>query len=140
MEQAREYSIGYDFERIDEESTYANSKGYFFLITKCLAVSSDALVNKDVIRETDSLYLLRRLLIGYLKKEELETMNADFATVQNFIQQYQYATSQKLDVKAQRIYVEVRKILNRIGDTLSQKMHESNLYTLLKEKGNPLYA
>jgi len=77
---------------------------------------------------------------NFVKKEELETMNADFATVQNLIQQYQYATSQKLDVKAQRIYVEVRKILNRIGDTLSQKMHESNLYTLLKEKGNPLYA
>ena len=140
MDKATDHSFTYDYEKIDEESSYANSKGYFFLITKCLAVSSDALVNKDVIKEKDSLYLLRRLLIGYLKEAEITQMEIDFNQVENLIIQYQNCISQKLDYKAQKIYVEVRKILNKIGDLLSKKMHDSNLYTLLKEKGNPLYA
>lgn len=122
-----------------EESAFSNSKGYFYLITKCLAVSSESLVSKDIIKETDSLYLLRRLLIGYFTDEELANMNADFQNIRKQTQEYYSCLNQKLDWKAQQKMNNIRQLLDKIGDQISTKMHKSNLYTLLKEKGSFLY-
>ena len=122
-----------------EESAFSNSKGYFYLITKCLAVSSESLISKDIVKETDSLYLLRRLLIGYFTDEELTTMNTDFQTIRKNTQDFYTCLQQKLDWKAQQKMNTIRFLLDKIGDQISTKMHKSNLYTLLKEKGSFLY-
>lgn len=138
MEQNVETVFGLEENKL-EESAFSNSKGYFYLITKCLAVSSEALVSKDIIKETDALYLLRRLLIGYFTDEELTTMNADFQNIRKQTQEYYTCLSQRLEWKAQQKNNNVRILLDKIGDQISTKMHKSNLYTLLKEKGSFLY-
>jgi predicted nucleotidyltransferase len=138
MEQNVETVFGIEENKL-EESAFSNSKGYFYLLTKCLAVSSEALISKDIIKETDSLYLLRRLLIGYFTDEELTAMNVDFQNIRKQTQEYYNYLQQKLDWKAQQKMNNVRILLDKIGDLISVKMHKSNLYTLLKEKGSFLY-
>ena len=132
-------NFDYDLENPGDESGFSNIKGYFFLITKVLHSRIEAFLNKDIVKELDCLYTLRWLLIGYFTPEELVQINACFNEISHLLQQNTQAENMKLHKKSLQTYTELRTKMNWIADTLSTKMHKSNLYTMLREKGSYLY-
>ena len=133
-------SLGdFDLDNPGDESGFSNIKGYFFLITKVLHSRIEAFINKDITRELDCLYTLRNLLIGYFTPEELTQLDTCFNEISHLQQQNTNAERLHLHKKSTQTYTLLRNKMNWIADTLSTKMHKSNLYTMLREKGSYLY-
>jgi hypothetical protein len=129
----------FDIENPGDESGFSNIKGYFFLITKVLHSRIEAFLNKDITKELDCLYTLRNLLIGYFTPEELVKLDTYFEEISYLLQQNTHAESLHLHKKSAQTFTLLRNKMNWIADTLSTKMHKSNLYTMLREKGSYLY-
>lgn len=129
----------YNLDLANEESSYSNIKGYFFLITKTIHSRIEAYLLGDLVKEYECLHALRWLLIGYFKEEELAKIDEDFTLILQLIKDYQNAKKQNLARLSDNKYLLARDKINKVADTLSLKMHKSGLYTYIKEKGNPIY-
>jgi hypothetical protein len=132
------YSNIDDYEEA-EESGFSNIKGYFLLVTKTLHTRIEAFLANDLKKEWDSLYTLRWLLIGYFKPEELQQIEKEFMEIRYHMIEYAKSEQEGLQKKSSDHYNILRIKMNKIADQLSLKMHQSNLYTILREKGSFLY-
>jgi hypothetical protein len=122
-----------------DESSFSNVKGFFLTLLKLWETNIQAEFQRDLYKQWQSLYMLRRYLLGFWTEEERPKIQQEFFNTLTLINQMQHAQANQNDKKEIELYHQAQMQLWSLADKISLKLHEHNLYTPIREKGSHLY-